>query len=315
MLKPQGSGASCPVEGLPAGGRVYAGRRAQPHSDGPAGGPPSGESSAAALPHPRVGCPEPVGSLVRGGRTGSPGVGQTDSSRRISYSYWAIAACSTLADENLASPVMFAPFEQFWIATDTYARLSKGTGDDDVLMVNSTTLFLLNLAIRTPCRSLLDLGTGCGVVAIVVARAVRRTRDRHRSHQSRGRSLPGSTPGSMESPNIEVLTGDLFQPVAGRRFERILSNPPFYITPSSRRMFAENPMELDGFCRNLGQAGSRLISKRVDFFRCSASGRRSKANPGKSAWPNGSQGTGCDAIVCRGRDATIRFDMPRPACR
>ena len=32
---------------------------------------------------------------------------------------------------------MFAPFEQYWIATDTYARLSKGAGDDDVLMINT----------------------------------------------------------------------------------------------------------------------------------------------------------------------------------
>ena len=38
-----------------------------------------------------------------------------------------------------------------------------------MLMINSTTMFLLNLAIRTPCRSLLDLGTGCGVVAILSA--------------------------------------------------------------------------------------------------------------------------------------------------
>ena len=70
-----------------------------------------------------------------------------------------------MTDKNLTSTVMFAPFEQYWVATDTYTRLSKGIGDDDVLMINSTTLFLLNLAIRTPCRSLLDLGTGCGVVA------------------------------------------------------------------------------------------------------------------------------------------------------
>src|SRR5512142_2374665 len=71
-----------------------------------------------------------------------------------------------LTDDSLTSPVMFSPFDQFWIATDTYAHLTTGSGEDDVLMINSTTLFLLNLAMRTPCQSLLDLGTGCGVVAI-----------------------------------------------------------------------------------------------------------------------------------------------------
>ncbi len=159
--------------------------------------------------------------------------------------------CGLLATTggNLASPVMLAPFEQFWIATDTYARLSKALGEDDVLMVNNTTRFLLNRAIRTPCRSLLDLGTGCGVVALVAAQFADHVTATDLT--VRASTFARFNAWLNQSANVEILTGDLFQPVAGQRFDRILTNPPFYITPSSHRIFAENPMELDGFCRNL----------------------------------------------------------------
>ncbi len=204
----------------------------------------------------------------------------------------------TSADENLVSPVMFAPFEKYWIATDTYARLSRGGGDDDVLMINSTTLFLLNLAIRTPCRSLLDLGTGCGVVAIV---AGGQFAEHVTATDLTGRAgvfarfntwLNGST-------NVEVLTGDLFQPVAGRRFERILTNPPFYITPSSKRVFAENPMELDGFCRNLVKQAPPHLEE-GGFLQMLVEWPEIEGQPWEERLAEWFEGSGCDAMVFHG---------------
>jgi hypothetical protein len=39
--------------------------------------------------------------------------------------------------------------------------------------------------------------------------------------------------------------------VRGERFDLILANPPFFVTPSVRRVYSDNSMELDGFCRML----------------------------------------------------------------
>ena len=204
----------------------------------------------------------------------------------------------TLEGENLVSPVMFAPFERYWVATDTFARLSQGGGDDDVLMVNSTTLFLLNLAIRTPCRSLLDLGTGCGVVAIVAgaefAEHVTAT-----DLTSRSGVFARFNTWLNGSSNVEVLTGDLFQPVTGRRFERILTNPPFYVTPSSRRVFAENPMELDGFCRNLVKQAPPHLEE-GGFLQMLCEWPEIEGQPWEERLAEWFEGTGCDAMVFQG---------------
>jgi len=203
-----------------------------------------------------------------------------------------------LAGNDLAGTVMFTPFEQFWIATDTYARLAAGTGEDDVLMINSTTLFLMNLSIRTPCRSLLDLGTGCGVVAIVSAT--------HYAEQvtatdltSRAAAFARFNSWLNETGNVEVLTGDLFQPVAGRKFARILSNPPFYVTPTSRRVFAENPFELDGFCRNLVKQAPACLEE-GGFLQMLCEWPEIEGQPWEERLAEWFEGSGCDAVVFEG---------------
>jgi hypothetical protein len=204
----------------------------------------------------------------------------------------------TLAGDALSSPVRFSPFEELWIATDTYAHLTASSGADGVLMINATTLWLLNLAIRTPCRSLLDLGTGCGVVAIVgasqFAEQVTAT-----DLSSRAGLFAGFNAWLNERPNVEVLTGNLFQPVAGRKFERILSNPPFYVTPTSDKIFAENPMVLDGFCRHLiKQAPAHL--EEGGYLQMLCEWPEIEGQPWEERLSEWFEGTGCDAVVCAG---------------
>jgi len=204
----------------------------------------------------------------------------------------------TASGDALSSPVMFSPFEDFWIATDTYAHLTASSGGDGVLMINATTLCLLNLAMRTPCRSLLDLGTGCGVVAIVAAsqfaEQVTAT-----DLTSRAGIFASFNAWLNERPNVEVLTGDLFQPVAGRKFERILSNPPFYVTPTSNKIFAENPMGLDGFCRTLiKQAPAHL--EEGGFLQMLCEWPEIEGQPWEERLSEWFEGTGCDAVVCAG---------------
>ncbi|GAB2570735.1 methyltransferase [Leucobacter ruminantium] len=74
----------------------------------------------------------------------------------------------------------------------------------------------------------LDLGTGCGIVAMhlalrgpVVATDI----------SERALALARANARLNGVEGIEFRRGDLFAPVAGERFELILSNPPFVITP------------------------------------------------------------------------------------
>jgi len=106
------------------------------------------------------------------------------------------------------------------------------------LMVTPATLVprpetevLVELALREIPRkgewSILDLGTGSGAIAVAVASerplcniiAVERSTDALRVAEQNVRNL--------DLANVECLQGDWTEPVRGREFDLILSNPPY----------------------------------------------------------------------------------------
>jgi hypothetical protein len=51
--------------------------------------------------------------------------------------------------------------------------------------------------------------------------------------------------------NIECEVGDLFQPVAGRRFDLITCNPPYVISPDSEFIYRDSGQPGDSLCRRI----------------------------------------------------------------
>jgi HemK-related putative methylase len=73
----------------------------------------------------------------------------------------------------------------------------------------------------------LDMGTGSGVCAVFAAsRGYRVTAVDINPEAARCARI--NVLLNRQENSVEVLRGDLFQPVAGRRFDLILFNPPFY---------------------------------------------------------------------------------------
>lgn len=119
---------------------------------------------------------------------------------------------------------------QWWIASDLdEAALGGPLPEDHVLGVGGASLTLAGLQLPTPAERGLDVGAGCGIQAL------------------RARAHVGHVVATDVSPRalwftqlnallngvdgIETRHGSLFEPVAGETFDRIVSNPPFVITP------------------------------------------------------------------------------------
>jgi methylase of polypeptide subunit release factors len=169
---------------------------------------------------------------------------------------WFLESCAgsgllAAGDEGWTATCMLAPYEDLLIASDPYARLQSPERYDHVLSVNPAALNLVHFTVRSEVDTLLDLGAGCGIQALVASRHARRVvaadlNPRATRYVEFNARLNGIA-------NVEALTGDRFAPVAGRRFDRIVSNPPFVLAPSARYLYRDSEMELDGFCRSLAR--------------------------------------------------------------
>ena len=176
---------------------------------------------------------------------------------------------------SITPTVMLSPLGDLMIAADPLFRMQPEQASDIILWPNDTTRLLLNSCIRTPCGSTLDLGAGCGVISLSVSpfsgQVVASDLNTRTGEFVRFNAWLNSV------DNIETVVGDVFEPLKARRFDRILANPPFFITPSSSILYCENPLELDGFCRKVAREGAAHLNEGgspADGFRVGASGGR-----------------------------------------
>jgi len=106
------------------------------------------------------------------------------------------------------------------------------------LMVTPATLvprpeteLLVDLALREIPRGadwqVLDLGTGSGAIALVIARERSLCRLAATDISADALAVAEQNARQLEIPDIEFLAGDWTEPVAGRTFNVIVSNPPY----------------------------------------------------------------------------------------
>jgi SAM-dependent methyltransferase len=118
----------------------------------------------------------------------------------------------------------------WWILSDLGERAVGGAlPEDHVLGVGGASLTLAGITIPTPVESVLDLGTGCGIQAMHASRTA--TRVVATDVSARAVEIAHANAVLNEITNIDVRLGSLFEPVAGESFDRIVTNPPFVITP------------------------------------------------------------------------------------
>ena len=118
----------------------------------------------------------------------------------------------------------------WWILSDLgEVALGHELGEQHVLGVGGASMTLSGLMLPTPARTVLDLGTGCGIQAMHASRFADRVVATDISERALHLAQLNVALNGIEG--VEFRLGSLFEPVAGERFDRIVSNPPFVITP------------------------------------------------------------------------------------
>ncbi len=119
---------------------------------------------------------------------------------------------------------------QWLIASDLGEAATGGPlPPDHVLGVGGASRTLATLIATEPVGSVLDLGTGCGIQSLHAARHADRVVATDISARALERAQLTFALNAVDT--VELRHGNLFEPVTGDLFDRIVSNPPFVITP------------------------------------------------------------------------------------
>jgi methylase of polypeptide subunit release factors len=123
---------------------------------------------------------------------------------------------------------------EWWIASDLdEAALGAALPEDHVLGVGGASLTLAGLQLPTPVGRALDIGTGCGIQALRARRTVAHVVATDVSDRALRFTRLNALLNGVDG--IETRHGSLFEPVTPdgvpEVFDRIVSNPPFVITP------------------------------------------------------------------------------------
>lgn len=119
---------------------------------------------------------------------------------------------------------------QWWIASDIDESVRPGPlPEDHVLGVGGASLTLAGLQLPTSAARVLDLGTGCGIQSLRARRDSPEVTATDISEAALRFTRLNAQLNAVDG--IRTLRGSLFDPVQGEVFDRIVSNPPFVITP------------------------------------------------------------------------------------
>lgn len=134
---------------------------------------------------------------------------------------------------------------QIEVTNETYTP-----SDDSYLLVE-------HLKIR-PTDVILEIGTGCGIIALVAARMAKRVIATDISPAAVQCARKNVKTNQLES-KIEIRQGDLFNPIKiGERFNLILSNPPYL--PESEEDHQQGAEWLEK-AWNGGRSGRKFIDR------------------------------------------------------
>jgi hypothetical protein len=142
---------------------------------------------------------------------------------------------------HVRAVVRLVPAGDLWIASDRPDRHRTGAGDF-VPGPAPVSRHLAELSITRPVDAALDLGCGCGVIGLGLASHARQVIASDLNPRAAALTRFNATLNRVD--HVEVRVGDLFDPVRDRRFDLVVCNPPFVLSPHATYMYRDGGASL-----------------------------------------------------------------------
>lgn len=193
--------------------------------------------------------------------------------------------------DGVRATVAIQPWRDLLVCHDWEEERFRG---DFVVAVSSISALLSDLTVRRPVERALDVCTGSGVQALLAARHAGQVVATDLGPRALGLAAWSLALNGVDS--VELRHGSLFEPVGEERFDLIVANPPFIVSPDSSFLYRDgggvaiSRAVIEGAAQRLREGGFAHVLCQWPL----AAGEAWDEQP--RAWTSGS---GCDAWLLR----------------
>jgi methylase of polypeptide subunit release factors len=197
-------------------------------------------------------------------------------------------------DGGLAAVLQLTPLNHLLLTADPV--WAREIHPKHVVSAGGPSLTLAHMTIRRPVRRTLDVGSGNGVQAFLAA-----------SHSDsvvgvdrnpRAVNVAAFNAQLNDIRNTTFVTGDLYAPVQGQRFDLIVANPPYVLSPGSKFLYRDSGLKGDEIAQRVIREGAALLDD-GGFLQLTCEWAHLAGTDWRQRVAGWFDGTGCDAVVLR----------------
>ena len=193
---------------------------------------------------------------------------------------------------EISCPVFVTPIYGLFLVCDRPDQ----TRVDQVMTVGTSTKSLASLTVRRHSKLSLDLGCGGGILTFLAAR--------HSDHvigldvNARAIAMAQFAAQLNGLRNVEFAVGDWFEPVKDRRFDLIMANPPYVISPQNTFQYRDSGCAGDDLCRRLAGTVPEILAE-DGFYHMNVNWLVVRGQEWQDRLAGWVRGTGCDTWVLK----------------
>jgi len=193
--------------------------------------------------------------------------------------------------EAVHGAARIVPHDELLIASD-HAAAAEGHADH-VPGVHRPSVALAHLTVRGEGERALDMGTGNGIQAILLAAHAECVV----ATDVNARALAYATFNASlnDVQNVETRLGSFFEPVEGEQFDLVVANPPYVVSPESAYLFRDGGLRGDGVSEHVVRSAPAALAPGA-FASVLIAWALDPDDPAERprSWLTGS---GCDAVL------------------
>jgi Methyltransferase small domain len=193
--------------------------------------------------------------------------------------------------DEVRATARLLPHGDYYLASDHVAVVQSS---DWVAGIHAPSVTLAKLAVRRSVETTLDLGTGCGIQALLAAKHSARVIATDVNERALAFARFNAALNDVEV--IDFRHGDLFEPVEGERFGLVVANPPYVISPDSTYTYRDSGRPRDSLCREVVRRVPEVLAEGA-FAHILVSWVHARGDGDEWSEPlrDWVRGTGCDA--------------------